>query len=154
LAPVIHDIAGPLLESSRLDQEPPSLVRHAQEAVRWLSTSNACVDEDSREASAAFADTLAHLLVVYMFADAARTRSESRGVALEPRAAYATPQHGLPSAGSVVFLVVANCETNPAIWGRPCFGAATGVRFRSPLARSSGQSQPAWARRGGFGLSS
>ena len=76
--PVIYDIAGPLLESSRLDAEPPSLVRHAQEAVRWLSTSIACLDEDSRETSAALADTLARLLVVYVFADAARTRSESR----------------------------------------------------------------------------
>jgi hypothetical protein len=40
--------AGPLLERWRLDPEPPSLVRHAQEAVRWLSTSIACLDEDSR----------------------------------------------------------------------------------------------------------
>ena len=76
--PVIHHIAGPLLESSRLDPEPPSLVRHAQEAVRWLSTSIACLDEDSRETSAALADTLARLLVVSVFADGARTRSESR----------------------------------------------------------------------------
>ena len=76
--PVIHDIAGPLLESSRLDPEPPSLVRHAQAAVRWLSTSIACLDEDSRETSAALADTLARLLVVSVFADAAPTRSDSR----------------------------------------------------------------------------
>jgi hypothetical protein len=76
--PVIYDIAGPLLESSRLDPEPPSLVRHAQEAVRWLSGSIACLDEDSRETSAALADTLARLLVIRLFADAARTRSESR----------------------------------------------------------------------------
>ena len=76
--PVIHDIAGPLLESSRLNPEPPSLVRLAQEAVRWLSTSIACLDEDSRETTAALADTLARLLVVSVFADAARTRSESR----------------------------------------------------------------------------
>lgn len=75
--PVIHDIAGPLLESSRLSPEPPSLVGQTQEAVRWLSTSIACLDEDSRETSAALADTLARLLVVSVFADAARTRSES-----------------------------------------------------------------------------
>ena len=50
--------------------------------------------------------------------------------------------------------LLANRKTNPASWGRPCFGGATGVRFRSPLARSYGRSQPAWARRGGFGLSS
>jgi hypothetical protein len=75
--PVIYDIAAPLLESSRLDPEPPSLVRHAQEAVRWLSTSIACLDEDSRETSAALADALARLLVVYVFAEAARTHSDS-----------------------------------------------------------------------------
>lgn len=74
--PVIYDGAAPLLEFSRLDQEPPSLVRQTQEAVRWLSSSIACLDEDSREAPAALTDTLARLLVVCVFADAARTRSE------------------------------------------------------------------------------
>ena len=66
----------PLLESARLDQEPPSLVRQTQEAVRWLSSSIACLDEDSREAPAAITDTLARLLVVCVFQDAACTRSE------------------------------------------------------------------------------
>jgi hypothetical protein len=74
--PVIYDAAAPLLESSRLDQEPPSLVQQTQEAVRWLSSSIACLDEDSREAPAALTDTLARLLVVCAFADAARTRPE------------------------------------------------------------------------------
>jgi hypothetical protein len=37
--PVICDTAASLLEASRLDQEPPSLVRQTQEAVRWLSNS-------------------------------------------------------------------------------------------------------------------
>jgi hypothetical protein len=74
--PVIYDAAAPRLESSRLDQEPPSLVRQTQEAMRWLSTSIACLDEDSRETPAALADTLARLLVVWVFADAACTRSE------------------------------------------------------------------------------
>jgi hypothetical protein len=76
--PVIYDIAGPLLESSRLDHDPPSVVRETQEAVRWLSSSITCLDEDSRETPAALADTLARLLVVCVFADAARPRSESR----------------------------------------------------------------------------
>lgn len=76
--PVIYDITGPLLESSHLEDEPPSLVRQAQEAVRWLSSSIACLDEDSRETSAALADTLARLLAVYVFADTACTSSESR----------------------------------------------------------------------------
>jgi hypothetical protein len=57
--PVICDAAAALLESSRLDQEPPSFVQHTQDAVRWLSTSIACLDEDSRDASAAITDTLA-----------------------------------------------------------------------------------------------
>lgn len=73
--PVIYDAATPLLESSRLDQEPPSLVRQTQEAVRWLSSSIACLDEDRREAPAALTDTLARLLVVCVFADTARPRS-------------------------------------------------------------------------------
>ena len=74
--PVIYDAAAPLLEASRLDQEPPSLVRQTQEAMRWLSTSIACLDEDSRETPAALADTLARLLVVCVFADSARSRFE------------------------------------------------------------------------------
>ena len=72
--PVISDTAAPLLESSRLDQEPPSLVRHTQEAVRWLSTSIACLDENSRETTAALADTLARLLIVHVLAETALDR--------------------------------------------------------------------------------
>ncbi|MGZ4254624.1 MAG: hypothetical protein ACXVH1_38375 [Solirubrobacteraceae bacterium] len=75
--PVIYDIAGPLVESSRLDQEPPSLVRHTQDAVRWLSTSIGCLDHDSRETATALADTLARLLTVCVFADAARASARS-----------------------------------------------------------------------------
>ncbi len=74
--PVIYNSAAPLLESSRVDQEPPSLVRQTQEAVRWLSSSIACLDEDSPEATAALTDTLARLLVACVFADAARPRQE------------------------------------------------------------------------------
>jgi hypothetical protein len=74
--PIIYDTAAPLLESSRPDQEPPPLVRQTQEAVRWLSSSIACLDEDPREAPAALTDTLARLLVVCVFADAARPRSD------------------------------------------------------------------------------
>jgi hypothetical protein len=75
--PVIYDIAGPLLESSHLDQEPPSLVRQTQDAVRWLSASIARLDADSRDAAAALADTLARLLVVCVFVDAARASAQS-----------------------------------------------------------------------------
>ena len=75
--PAIYDIARPLLESSRPDQEPPSLVRAAQDAVRWLATSIECLDEDSREAATAVADTLACLLAVCVFADVARASAGS-----------------------------------------------------------------------------
>jgi hypothetical protein len=76
--PVIYDAAAPLLESSRLDREPPSLVRHTQDAVRWLSSSIARLDEDTREAPAALTDTLARLLLVCVFATAALRCCESR----------------------------------------------------------------------------
>jgi hypothetical protein len=57
---------------------PGSTVRHPADAgaVRWLSSSIACLDQDSRETPAALTDTLARLLVVCVFAHAARTRSE------------------------------------------------------------------------------
>jgi len=70
--PVIYDAAAPLLESSQLDRDPPSVVLQTQEAVRWLSSSIACADGDSRETPAALTDTLARLLVVCVFADVAR----------------------------------------------------------------------------------
>jgi hypothetical protein len=76
--PVIYDAAASLLESSQPDQEPPSVVRHSQEAVRWLSRSIACVDEDSPETTESLADTLARLLVVYVFAEVA-TRPNAGG---------------------------------------------------------------------------
>ena len=70
--PVIYDAAAPLLESSQLDRDPPSVVLQTQEAVRWLSSSIVCLDEDSRETPAALTDTLARFLVVCVFADVAR----------------------------------------------------------------------------------
>jgi hypothetical protein len=70
--PVIYDAAAPLLESSQLDRDPPSVVLQTQEAVRWLSSSIVCLDEDSRETPAALTDTLARLLLVCVFADVAR----------------------------------------------------------------------------------
>ena len=35
--PAVYHIAAPLLEGARLHREPPSVVEHAQDAVRWLS---------------------------------------------------------------------------------------------------------------------
>ena len=74
--PVICDIAQPLLQSARPDHEPPSLVGHTQDAVSWLSTTITHLDEDSTETAAALVDTLARLLVVCAFADAACTSSD------------------------------------------------------------------------------
>jgi hypothetical protein len=69
---VIYDAAAPLLESSQLERDPPSVVLQTQEAVRWLSSSITCLDEGSPEVPTALSDTLARLLVVCAFADAAR----------------------------------------------------------------------------------
>jgi hypothetical protein len=75
--PVVYDTAKPLLESSRLDQEPPTIVHQTQQAVRWLSGAIAQLDQDSAEAAAALADALARFLVVCVFSDAAGARSGS-----------------------------------------------------------------------------
>ena len=70
--PVIYDVATPLLESARLDREPPSVVQHAQEAVHWLASAVINLDQESAETPAALADALGRLLTVSVFADAAR----------------------------------------------------------------------------------
>ncbi|MEO8965984.1 MAG: hypothetical protein ABI427_00270 [Solirubrobacteraceae bacterium] len=70
--PVIYDVAAPLLLSARLDREPPSVVQHAQDAVHGLASAVINLDQDSTETPAALADALGHLLIVCVFADAAR----------------------------------------------------------------------------------
>jgi hypothetical protein len=55
-----------------LDREPPSVVQHAQEAVHWLASAVINLDQDSAETPAALADALGRLLIVCVFADAAR----------------------------------------------------------------------------------
>jgi hypothetical protein len=70
--PVVYDVAAPLLESARLDREPPSVVQHAQEAVHWLASAVINLDQDSAETPAALADAVGRLLIVWVFADAAR----------------------------------------------------------------------------------
>jgi hypothetical protein len=69
--PTVYDIAGPLLHSAHLNTEPPALVRIAQEAISWLSRAITELDEDSDEAPASLAETLARLLAVWTFTDAA-----------------------------------------------------------------------------------
>ena len=66
--PLVYEIAAPILESAHLDQEPPSIVQYAQEAVRWLASAIIDLDQDSPETSAALAEVLARLLVIFVFA--------------------------------------------------------------------------------------
>ena len=75
--PVVCDIAAALLQSSRVDQEPPTIVKQTQEAVHWLSSAIAQLHQDSPDAAAAIADTLARLLVVRAFSDAADVGASS-----------------------------------------------------------------------------
>ena len=74
--PVVYDVATPLLESARLDREPPSVVQHAQEAVHWLASAVINLDQDSAETPAALADALGRLLIVCVFADAAHDHGD------------------------------------------------------------------------------
>ena len=69
--PTVYDIAGALLRSARLDADPPTIVQAAQEAISWLSRAIADLDESSPEAPTSLAETLARLLVVWTFTDAA-----------------------------------------------------------------------------------
>jgi hypothetical protein len=70
--PAVYDIAASLLKAAHIDREPPSLVEHAQEAVRWLSNAIIELDQDARDAAAAIADGLGRTLALYAFADVAR----------------------------------------------------------------------------------
>ena len=74
--PVAYDTARPLLESACLNAEPPSLVRHTQDAVSWLSRAVVELDRDSTEAPTALADALARLLIVWVFAETARRKAD------------------------------------------------------------------------------
>ena len=69
--PIVYDIAGPLLQSARLDIEPPTVVQATQESISWLSRAIAEFDEGSEEAPPSLAETLARLLAVWTFTNAA-----------------------------------------------------------------------------------
>jgi hypothetical protein len=69
--PIVYDIAGPLLQSARLDSEPPTVVQATQEAISWLSRAIAELDQSSEEAPASLSETLARLLAVWIFTDTA-----------------------------------------------------------------------------------
>jgi hypothetical protein len=74
--PLIYDTAAPLLESARLTEEPPTVVRQAQEAISWLSRAVLELDQDSAESPTAIAEALARLLTVWVFADLARQQPD------------------------------------------------------------------------------
>ncbi len=67
--PTLYDIAGPILQSARLNVEPPTLVQVTQEAISWLSRAIAELDQSSEEAPTSVAETLARLLAVWIFTD-------------------------------------------------------------------------------------
>jgi hypothetical protein len=70
--PTIYDITGRLLESARLEKEPPSVVKAAQDAIGWLARALAELDQDSAETPIAFTEGLARLLTGVIFACEAR----------------------------------------------------------------------------------
>ena len=69
---VVCDRAAQLLKSARLDAEPPTMVRDAQDAISWLSRTLIELDQDSAETANALSEALARLLAVWVFAEAAR----------------------------------------------------------------------------------
>jgi hypothetical protein len=69
--PVVCDRAAQLLRSARLDEEPPTMVRQAQDAISWLSRTLIELDQDSAETANALSEALARLLVAWVFAEAA-----------------------------------------------------------------------------------
>ncbi len=73
--PVVYDIAAPLLESARSDQEPPSVVQHTQDALSWLASAVINLDQDSPETPTALTDALGRLLVTWVFVQKARDPS-------------------------------------------------------------------------------
>lgn len=66
--PAIYEVAGGLLESVRLDREPPSPVEEANAAVRWLSQAIVELDQDGADATAAIIDGLGRVLSLEVFA--------------------------------------------------------------------------------------
>jgi hypothetical protein len=67
----VCDIADPLLQSARLDIDPPTLVQVAQEAISWLARAIGEFDESSEEGPTSLAETLARLLAIWIFTDVA-----------------------------------------------------------------------------------
>jgi hypothetical protein len=71
----VFDIAGPVMQGARLDADPPTLVREAQQVISWLSRALVELDQDSTEIPSALAELLARYLVTWVFAALAREDS-------------------------------------------------------------------------------
>ena len=68
---VLCDCAAQLLKSARLNEEPPTIVREAQDTISWLSHALIELDQDSPETANALSEALARLLAVWVFAETA-----------------------------------------------------------------------------------
>jgi hypothetical protein len=75
--PVVTDLASRLLQSARLDKDPPTVVDQAQQAIAWLSRAVVQLHEDSTDAPTSLSEALARLLVVWTFTELARKLSDS-----------------------------------------------------------------------------
>jgi hypothetical protein len=77
--PVAYEVAASALTGTRFDREPPSVVEDAQQAGRWTAIAIASLDQDAAGVPDAIADALARLVVLSVFADAARGRLATIG---------------------------------------------------------------------------
>jgi hypothetical protein len=66
-----------LLKSARLDQDPPTVVREAQDAISWLSRAVIELDKGSAEAANTLSEALGRLLAVWVFAQTAGDLAKS-----------------------------------------------------------------------------
>lgn len=73
--PLVYDTASALLESARRSDQPPAMAQVAQDAVSWLARTVVELDSDSPETPEAFAEVLARLLAVGVFARIAAVHS-------------------------------------------------------------------------------
>jgi hypothetical protein len=70
--PAVYDVAAPLLESARLNRDPPSIVALAQAAVHWVSQAIADLGQDAPDATAAIVDGLGRILTLDVFVHVSR----------------------------------------------------------------------------------
>jgi hypothetical protein len=75
--PVITDIASRLLQSARLDEDPPTIVEQAQQAIAWMSRAVVELHDHSTDTPTSLSEALACLLVVWVFTELARKPTDS-----------------------------------------------------------------------------